>query len=55
MVLEVITDPEVPPLPPHVELDQALSLAKAVMAGDEHSGRIIRQGFKGKLQEFINR
>jgi pyruvate dehydrogenase (quinone) len=55
VVLEVITDPEVPPLPPHVELAQALSLAKAVMAGDEHSARIIRQGFKGKLQEFINR
>ena len=55
VVVDVLTDPEVPPLPPHVELDQAMSLARAVMAGDEHSGRIIKQGFKGKLQEFINR
>ena len=54
-VLEVITDPEVPPLPPHVEIDQALSLAEAVLGGDEHAGRIIRQGFKGKLQEFVRR
>ncbi len=55
VVLEVITDPEVPPLPPHVELDQAMSLMKAVMSGDPHSSRIIKQGFKGKLQELINR
>jgi pyruvate dehydrogenase (quinone) len=55
VVLEVITDPEVPPLPPHVELDQAMSLMKAVMSGDAHSGRIVKQGFKGKVQEFINR
>ncbi len=55
VVLEVITDPEVPPLPPHVEVDQAMSLMKAVMSGDAHSGRIVKQGFKGKLQEFVNR
>jgi pyruvate dehydrogenase (quinone) len=55
VVLEAITDPEVPPLPPHVELDQALSLAKSVMAGDSHSSRIIEHGLKGKVQEFINR
>jgi pyruvate dehydrogenase (quinone) len=55
VVLEVITDPEVPPLPPHVELDQAMSLMKAVMSGDAHSGRIVKQGFKGKVQEVIHR
>jgi pyruvate dehydrogenase (quinone) len=55
VVLEVITDPEVPPLPPHVELDQAMSLMKAVMAGDAHAGRIVKQGFKGKVQEVIHR
>ena len=55
VVVDAITDPEVPPLPPHVEIDQALSLARAVMGGDVHAGRIIRQGFTGKLQEFINR
>ena len=55
VVIDVLTDPEVPPLPPHVELDQAMSLAKAVMQGDEHSARIVKQGFKGKLQEMINR
>lgn len=55
VVVDVVTDPEVPPLPPHVELDQATSMLKAVLAGDTHAGRMISQGFKGKLQEFIRR
>jgi pyruvate dehydrogenase (quinone) len=55
VVVDVVTDPEVPPLPPHVELDQATSMLKAVMSGDQHSRRMITQGFKGKLQEFIRR
>jgi pyruvate dehydrogenase (quinone) len=55
VVVDVITDPEVPPLPPHVELEQATSMLKAVLSGDQHSRRMISQGFKGKLQEFIRR
>jgi pyruvate dehydrogenase (quinone) len=55
VVVDVVTDPEVPPLPPHVELEQATSMLKAVLSGDQHSKRMISQGFKGKLQEFIRR
>lgn len=55
VVLDVITDPEVPPLPPHVELDQATSMLRAVLAGDPHSRRMVSQGVRGKLQEFIRR
>ncbi len=54
-VLEVITDPEVPPLPPHVELEQATSLLRAILQGDPASREMVVQGFKGKLAEFVNR
>ena len=51
---EAITDPEVPPLPPHIKFEQAKKLAKA-LPGDPHSRRIIRQSIKGKMEEFITR
>jgi len=55
VVYEAITDPEVPPLPPHIMLDQATSMAKALMRGDPNAGRIVRQSLKGKLKEFVTR
>ena len=55
VVLEAITDPEVPPLPPHIKLDQATSMAKALVKGDPNGARVIHQSLKGKLQEFVNR
>jgi pyruvate dehydrogenase (quinone) len=54
VVLEAITDPEVPPLPPHIRLDQARQLAHA-LPGDPSRGRIVKQAVKGKLDEFVNR
>ncbi len=55
VVFEAITDPEVPPLPPHIEFEQAKNLAKALAGRDPASGSIIRQAIKGKLAEFANR
>jgi pyruvate dehydrogenase (quinone) len=54
-VLEVVTDPEVPPLPPHIRFEQAEGLAKAVLAGEPSTPKIVRESIKGKLAEFINR
>ena len=54
VVFEAITDPEVPPLPPHIKFEQAKKLAKA-LPGDPHTGRIIKQSIKGKLEEFVTR
>jgi pyruvate dehydrogenase (quinone) len=54
VLYEAITDPEVPPLPPHIKFEQAKKLAKA-LPGDPHTGRIIRESFKGKVEEFITR
>jgi pyruvate dehydrogenase (quinone) len=54
VVYEAITDPEVPPLPPHIKFEQAKNLAKA-LPGDPHRGRIIGESIKGKVEEFITR
>jgi pyruvate dehydrogenase (quinone) len=54
-VLEVITDPEVPPLPPHIRFEQAKELSHALMGGDPATGRIIKEAVKGKLAEFVTR
>ncbi len=54
VLFEAITDPEYPPLPPHIRFDQAKHLAMA-LEGDPARGRIVRESFKGKLAEFVNR
>ncbi len=53
VIYEAVTDPEVPPLPPHITIEQAKALTSALMAGDEHAGRIVRQSFKQKIEEFL--
>jgi pyruvate dehydrogenase (quinone) len=55
VVYEVVTDPEVPPLPPHITFEQAKAFASAVRKRDPAAGRFIRQSIKGKLAEFVNR
>jgi pyruvate dehydrogenase (quinone) len=52
-VLEVVTDPEVPPLPPHITLEQAKSFASAVLKGDPARKKIIRQSLRQKLPGAI--
>jgi pyruvate dehydrogenase (quinone) len=54
-VLEVITDPEVPPLPPHIRFEQAEMLAKALLKGEPSRREIITESIKGKLAEFTTR
>jgi pyruvate dehydrogenase (quinone) len=54
-VLEVVTDPDVPPLPPHIRLEQAQGMAKAIYRGDPDRGGMIRQALKGKLAELVTR
>jgi pyruvate dehydrogenase (quinone) len=55
VVYEAITDPEVPPLPPHIKMTQAKHMAKAIVKGEPAAGRIMKQSAKGKLKEFVNR
>jgi pyruvate dehydrogenase (quinone) len=53
VVYEAVTDPEVPPLPPHITIEQAKALSSALFAGDPNAGRIIKESFKQKVQEFL--
>jgi pyruvate dehydrogenase (quinone) len=55
VLVEAVTDPEYPPLPPHIRFDQVTSMMSALMKGDENRGRIVREAVKGKLHEFTNR
>jgi pyruvate dehydrogenase (quinone) len=54
-VLEVITDPEVPPLPPHITLEQAKSFASAVLKGDPGAKDMIRQSLRQTLAGAVGR
>nr|PZM99010.1 MAG: thiamine pyrophosphate-requiring protein [Thermocrispum agreste] len=52
VVLDVICDPEVPPVPPHVGLDQLSATAAALAKGDRGAWRMLMQGVRSKAQEF---
>lgn len=54
-VIDVVTDPEIPPLPPHVTLDQAKNLLHALWKGDPAATDVLRGGFKEKVQELLHR
>jgi pyruvate dehydrogenase (quinone) len=53
VVYEAVTDPEVPPLPPHITVEQAKALMSALVKGDPSSREITTQSFKQKAQEFL--
>ncbi|GHD23270.1 thiamine pyrophosphate-requiring protein [Streptomyces galbus] len=53
VVLEFLTDPSVPPIPPHASWDQMESTAEAILKGDPESAHLMKQGIKAKVQEFL--
>ncbi|MFI0739271.1 thiamine pyrophosphate-requiring protein [Streptomyces sp. NPDC021100] len=52
-VVEFVTDPAVPPIPPHADWDQIEATAKAILKGDTDRAGMVRQGIKAKVQEFL--
>ncbi|MEV4434849.1 thiamine pyrophosphate-requiring protein [Streptomyces sp. NPDC049555] len=52
-VVEFVTDPAVPPIPPHADWDQIESTAAAILKGDSDRKNVLRQGIKAKIQEFL--
>jgi pyruvate dehydrogenase (quinone) len=52
-VVEFLTDPAVPPIPPHATWEQMEATAASILKGDADRGSLIRQGFKAKVQEFL--
>jgi pyruvate dehydrogenase (quinone) len=52
-VLDFVTDPAVPPIPPHASLDQIEAAATSILKGDSDRAGMVRQGFKAKVQEML--
>ncbi|MBT2387769.1 thiamine pyrophosphate-requiring protein [Streptomyces sp. ISL-11] len=52
-VVEFVTDPAVPPIPPHADWDQVEATASSILKGDTDRGAVLRQGIKAKVQDFL--
>jgi pyruvate dehydrogenase (quinone) len=54
-VIDAVVDADVPPLPPHITLEQALSMTRALLKGDPDRRGVVRQSFRDKLSELLPR
>ncbi|MGE3470810.1 MAG: thiamine pyrophosphate-dependent enzyme, partial [Vicinamibacterales bacterium] len=54
-VLEAVTDPDVPPLPPHISWDQAKSFASSVLHGDANALGFLRQTARDAVESVLPR
>jgi pyruvate dehydrogenase (quinone) len=52
-VIEFLTDPSVPPIPPHATWEQMEATAESLLKGDAERKSVLRQGLKAKVQEFL--
>ncbi|MFD3505104.1 thiamine pyrophosphate-requiring protein [Streptomyces sp. NPDC058676] len=52
-VIEFLTDPAVPPIPPHATWEQMEATAASILKGDADRGAVVKRGFKAKMQEFL--
>src|SRR6185369_5373899 len=46
VVVEAVTDPEVPPMPPHITFKQATALGSALLRGDPDWPAMVRQTYR---------
>jgi pyruvate dehydrogenase (quinone) len=54
-LIDVITDPEVPPLPPHIRPEHAKGFARALLHGDPDSAHMVRQSLREKIKDLVTR
>lgn len=52
VVYEAYVDPDVPPLPSHITLEQARNLTQAMLKGDADAGGVIKQSLKGMVDRL---
>ena len=52
-VVEAFTDPEVPPLPPHITLKQARAFATTLIKGDPSQWRVIKETAKELVSDLM--
>jgi pyruvate dehydrogenase (quinone) len=53
VVIDAHTDPEVPPLPPHISFHQARNFVSAILHGDPETGHMVRQSFKDVIESYL--
>jgi pyruvate dehydrogenase (quinone) len=53
VVIDAITDPEEPPLPPHIKLEQAKMMAESMLKGDPARVPAMIQSAREKIDEFL--
>ena len=53
VVLEVKTDPNVPPLPPHITLDQAKKFTSTLLKGDPEQGSMLVETAREVLSSVL--
>jgi pyruvate dehydrogenase (quinone) len=53
VVLEAITDPDTPTIPPHITFKDAKNFTETILRGDPNEAGIIKQAVKGMVQSFI--
>jgi pyruvate dehydrogenase (quinone) len=52
-LLDFVTDPEVPPLPPHISWEQARMFMTSLVKGDPNARGMIRQSFKDMVEAYL--
>ena len=53
VVVEVRTDPNVPPLPPHIGFEHAKAYTKAMLKGDPDAWATMRAAFRDIVESFL--
>jgi pyruvate dehydrogenase (quinone) len=53
VVIDAITDPDVPPLPPHITFAQAKAFASSLLKGDPNESGVIRQTLRDAVEAVV--
>jgi pyruvate dehydrogenase (quinone) len=53
MVLDVLCDPNVPPIPPKVTSAQVKDTASALLHGDEDAWGVLKQGVRQRMEQYL--
>src|SRR2546429_974316 len=53
VILEAVTDPEVPTLPPHITFEEAKKFIESMIEGEPRLGHMIKQTFKEAVQGIL--
>ena len=53
VVVEAISDPDTPTLPPHITMQQAKNFTETILRGDPNEPGIVKQAIKGMVESLV--